>query len=75
MDFSLKPVPGERGEPIWLVAEGRDITELKRAQDALRQAQKLEAVGQLTGGVAHDFNNLLTIIKSSTDLLRKPGLA
>jgi len=74
VDFSLKPVPGERGEPIWLVAEGRDITELKRAQDALRQAQKLEAIGQLTGGVAHDFNNLLTIIKSSTDLLRKPGL-
>jgi PAS domain S-box-containing protein len=75
VDFSLKPVPGERGEVIWLVAEGRDITELKRAQDALRQAQKLEAVGQLTGGVAHDFNNLLTIIRSSTDLLRKPGLA
>ena len=75
VDFSLKPVPGEQGEAIWLVAEGRDITELKRAQDALRQAQKLEAVGQLTGGVAHDFNNLLTIIKSSTDLLRKPGLA
>ncbi|HKG76962.1 MAG TPA: PAS domain-containing protein [Beijerinckiaceae bacterium] len=75
VDFSLKPVLGDQGEPIWLVAEGRDITELKRAQDALRQAQKLEAVGQLTGGVAHDFNNLLTIIKSSTDLLRRPGLA
>ncbi len=74
VDFSLKPVSGDHGEPIWLVAEGRDITELKRAQDALRQAQKLEAVGQLTGGVAHDFNNLLTIIRSSTDLLRKPDL-
>jgi PAS domain S-box-containing protein len=75
VDFSLKPVPGENGEAVWLAAEGRDITELKRAQDALRQAQKLEAIGQLTGGVAHDFNNLLTIIKSSTDLLRRPGLA
>ncbi|GGE52467.1 hypothetical protein GCM10007276_31850 [Agaricicola taiwanensis] len=75
VDFSLKPVIGERGETTWLVAEGRDITDLKRAQDALRQAQKLEAVGQLTGGVAHDFNNLLTIIRSSTDLLRKPDLS
>jgi PAS domain S-box-containing protein len=74
IDFSLKPVMDEEGRPMWLVAEGRDITELKRTQDALRQAQKLEAIGQLTGGVAHDFNNFLTIIRSSTDLLRNPRL-
>jgi PAS domain S-box-containing protein len=65
-------------EDDYVYCTGRDITvereaeiELAKAQDALRQAQKMEAIGQLTGGIAHDFNNLLTGIIGSLDLVRR----
>ena len=47
----------------------RDLTDKIAAEDRIRQAEKMEAVGQLTGGIAHDFNNILTVITGTIEIL------
>ncbi|MDO9502798.1 ATP-binding protein, partial [Falsiroseomonas sp.] len=71
IDFSVKPVRDEDGMVSLLVPEARDVSALKAAQAQLLEAQKMELLGRLTGGVAHDFNNLLMTVLGNLALARK----
>lgn len=68
VDFSLTPYRNPAGRLQYLIAEGRDISALVKYQERLREGSRMEAVGQLAGGVAHDFNNVLGGIMSATEL-------
>jgi PAS domain S-box-containing protein len=68
------PVRGENGRIERIVGSSRDVTERDQAEDQLRRAQRMEAIGHLTGGVAHDFNNLLQVIRGNLELIA-PELA
>ena len=74
----IDPIYDDDGKLAGFAKITRDVTERRRAEEALAdarakllQSQKMEAVGQLTGGIAHDFNNLLTAVLGSLELLRK----
>jgi len=78
----IDPILDETGKLTGFAKITRDITEKKRAAEeleeartALFQAQKLQALGELTGGIAHDFNNLITVVRGSAEMLKRADLS
>jgi PAS domain S-box-containing protein len=70
VETRMVPIMDSSGVPKLILAIIRDVTDAKAREDQLRQLQRMDAIGRLTGGVAHDFNNLLAIIHGNSELMR-----
>ncbi|PPQ31069.1 PAS domain S-box protein [Rhodopila globiformis] len=72
LDFSLKPIrDAVTDKTVWIVAEGRNITEQRSLSNQLVQANKVQALGQLASGIAHDFNNILQAVEGAATLIER----
>jgi PAS domain S-box-containing protein len=71
VETRMVPIANGGGAPAMILAIIRDVTERRARDDQLRQLQRMDAIGRLTGGVAHDFNNLLAIIQGNSELIQK----